>query len=101
MKVKIEFSDITSFTREEAIDKVKRLVGKSASIEVLPDTFSVEDILRFALEQYVGYDQLCILNDDIYEYKEKVELLKKRVLAVVESHIESILRANESKFDEV
>lgn len=101
MKVKIEFNDINSFTREEAIDRVKQFLGKSTSIEVLPDTSSVEDILRFALSQMLGYEQLCILNDSPYEYADKIEILKKKILSSVESHLNSIILANEAKFDEV
>jgi len=100
MKVKVEYNDLDSFTREEAVDRVKHLFGKSASIEVLPDSSSVEDILRYALAQMIGYSQLCIFNDEPYEYTEKIEVLKKQVLVSVESHLNSIILANECKFKE-
>ena len=100
MKVKVEYNDLDSFTREEAIDRVKHLFGKSASIEVLPDTSAIDDILRYALAQMIGYDQLCLLNDEPYEYAERIQVLKKKVLSRVESSLNSIILANECKFKE-
>lgn len=100
MKVKLEFTDIDSFTKEEAIERVKHLLGVSASVEVLPDSSSIEDILRFALSQLVGYEQVCLFNDSPYEYQEKIGILKKQILAKVESHLNSIILSNECKFRE-
>lgn len=100
MKVKIQYNDVDSFTREEIIDRVKHLLGHSASIEVLPDSSSVEDILRFALAQLVGYEQVCLMNDSPFTYKEKIGVLKKQILATVESHLNSIILNNECKFKE-
>ncbi len=101
MRVKVQFNDINSFTKEEAIDRVKHLLGKSVNIEVLPETDTVTDILRFALTQMVGYEQICLLNDSYpHEYKDKITLLKKEVLASVESELNSVILANECKFEE-
>jgi hypothetical protein len=100
MKVKIELTDIDSFTREESIEKYKSILGKSVDISVYPETDSVWDILRFALQQIVGYEQVCILNDSPYEYKQKIEVLHKEILARVDKELTSIILANEIKFGE-
>jgi hypothetical protein len=100
MKIKLEFSDLHSFTREEAIDRMKTLLGKSTTVEVLPETNSVEDMLRFVLQQMIGYDQLCLLHDSSYNYDKQVLHLKEEVLARVENELDSIVKANECKFNE-
>lgn len=100
MRVTINITDIDSFTREESIEKYKSILGKSADISVYPETDEVVDILRFALQQMVGYQQLCLLNDSPYEYKQKVEVLQKEILARVNRELHSIIVANEIKFGE-
>ena len=100
MKVKLEFSDLHSFTREEAIDRMKTLLGKSTTVEVYPETNTVEDTLRFVLQQMIGYDQLCLLHDSSYSYDKKIIHLKEEVLARIEDELNSIIHANECKFKE-
>lgn len=100
VKIKIELNDIASFTKEEAIDRIKTLLGKSASVSAHPESTDTLDVLRFALIQMIGYEQLCILNDSPYEYKNKIKLLKKEILAMVESELDSVILANECKFNE-
>ena len=99
MKLKIELTDIDSFTREEAIDRYKTILGKSVDISVYPETDDIQDILRFALQQMVGYQQLVLLNDSPYEYKQKIEVLHKEILARIDTELKSIIVANELKFD--
>jgi hypothetical protein len=100
MRIKIELNDIASFTKEEAIDRIKTLLGKSADVSAHPESDETMDVLRFALIQLVGYNQLCILNDSPYEYDAKIRLLKKEILAKVESELDSVILANECKFNE-
>lgn len=100
MKVNVEFSDLDSFTREEAIDRIKTILGKSITVEVHPETNSVEDILRFVLQQLIGYDQLCLLHDSSYNYNSKIILLKEQVMSKIEDELNSIIHANECKFKE-
>lgn len=100
MRVTIQLTDLDSFTSEEAVDRFKTLLGKSVDISVQPETDDVYDILKFALQQMVGYEQLCILNDSAYEYKEKIDILQKEILAKVSDELASIILANEIKFGE-
>jgi len=100
MRVNINITDFDSFTREESIERYKSILGKSADISVYPETDDVRDILRFALQQMIGYEQLCILNDSPYEYKQKIEVLHKEILARVDKELGSIIVANEIKFGE-
>jgi hypothetical protein len=100
MKVQIQLTDLDSFTREEAIEKFKSTLGKSVDISVYPETDDVRDILRFALQQMVGYDQLCLLNDSPYEYKQKIEVLHKEIMSQISKELSSIIVANEIKFGE-
>lgn len=100
MKVQIELNDIDSFTREESIEKFKHLLGKSINIQVLPDSYDIKSILRFALQQMVGYEQLCLLNDDPYNYKSKIESLQSRILGEVNKELLAIIVANEIKYGE-
>jgi len=100
MRVNINITDFDSFTREESIERYKSILGKSADISVYPETDDVRDILRFALQQLIGYEQLCILNDSPYEYKNKIEILHKEILARVDKELTSIIVANEIKFGE-
>jgi len=100
MRVNINITDFDSFTREESIERYKSILGKSADISVYPETDDVRDILRFALQQMAGYQQLCILNDSPYEYKQKIEILHKEILASVDKELKSIILANEIRFRE-
>lgn len=100
MKVKIELNDITSFTREEVVERIKHLLGDTAEVSVYPATNKNIDILRFALQQLISYDQLCILNDEPYQYKAKVQILKKELLAKVSDELDSVIQANEDKYNE-
>jgi hypothetical protein len=100
MKVKIELTDIDSFTREESIDRYKNILGKSIDVSIYPDTDNTQDILRFALQQMIGYHQLGILIDSPYEYKQKIEALHKEILACVDRELTSIIVANELKYEE-
>lgn len=100
MKVNINLTDIDSFTREESIEKYKSILGKSVEISIYPETDNVLDILRFALQQIVGYEQLCLLNDSPYDYKQKIDILHKEVLARIDKELTSIIIANEIKFGE-
>lgn len=100
MKIKVEFSDLHSLTREEAIDRVKTVLGKTATVEVHPETNTTEDILRFVLQQLIGYDQLCLLHDSEYSYEAKLARLKENVLSTIESELDSVIEANECRFRE-
>lgn len=100
MRVTINITDIDSFTREEAIEKYRSMFGRSADVSVYPETDEIIDILRFALQQMVGYEQLCLLNDSPYEYKSKLEVLEKEILARVSKELHSIIVANEIKYGE-
>lgn len=100
MKIKIELNDIASYTKEEAIDRIKSLLGRSAQVAAHPESTETLDVLRFALINMIGYKQLCLLSDSPYEYKDKIKILKKEILAAVESELDSVILANECKFNE-
>ncbi len=100
MNINISLKDIDSFTREEAVERVKSKLGHSIEVSVYPDSDDPIDILRFALQQIVGYDQLCLLMDSPYEYKDKISILQQNILKLVARELSSIILVNEIKHGE-
>jgi|WetSurMetagenome_2_1015567.scaffolds.fasta_scaffold49842_2 hypothetical protein len=97
MKVTISYYDDTSLTKEEIVSQAKYNYGESVEVKVEPISNDPWDMLHFALQSLITYDQLSILFDSGPLYKEKLVELKLALLDKVENELTNVVLDNEEK----
>lgn len=98
MRVKIEIKDKTFYSAEEAIAANKRIFGKDAKVQVLPDSDSPEDHIYFGLANLITVDQLDIFFEFApHGYPDKLEQLKAQTMNKVEKILDQVIKANEDR----
>lgn len=100
MIVKIEYQDISSFNMEEVIAQAKRNYGKTARVEVRPDSMLPHDMLYFALQQMTVHEQLSLFFSSGATYKNDLLKLKAEILYKVEEILNDVLIDTEEKVSE-
>lgn len=97
MKVTITYHDTESFTVEEVVKQAVHNYGKSAHIEVMPDSTIAYDHIYFGLQQLVTHEQLSLLYDKSSNYHTDLEKLRSEVLYKVTEIVDQVIVDNESK----
>ena len=97
MKVTITYYDYDSLTKEEILRQAKHNYGESVEIKVEPVSNDPWDMLHFALQNLITYDQLSLLFDSGPLYKSKLVELKLALLDKVEKELENVVQDNEEK----
>lgn len=97
MKVTITYYDFDSLTKEEIVQQAVHNYGESVEVKVEPISNDPEDMLHYALQSLVTYDQLALLFDSGPLYKQKLAELKETMLEKVKDELNSIFLDNEEK----
>jgi hypothetical protein len=97
MKVTVVYYDEYSLTKEEVISQAKHNYGENVEVKVEPTSNDPWDMLHFALQGLLTYDQLGIYFDSGPMYKDKLLELKAALLDKVEKELDSVALENENK----
>lgn len=97
MKVKIEYNDTTSVAPEEIVEEAKRMYGESVSISILPDSDDPFNLLYFAIQSHITMRQVHSYYDDGILYEEKLKILRRDVLSLVDEVFDVVVSDNEDK----
>lgn len=97
MKVTITYHDNDSFTIEEVVKQAVHNYGKSAAIEVMPESTMAYDYIYFGLQQLITHEQLSLLFDKDSGYQHEIKKLREQVLYKVTEIIDQVIIDNESK----
>ena len=97
MKVTITYHDNDSFTVEEVVKQAMHNYGKSAQVEIMPESTMAYDLIYFGLQQLITHEQLSLLFDKDTAYQSDLKKLRDNVLYKVTEIIDQVIIDNESK----
>jgi hypothetical protein len=97
MKVTITYHDNESFTIEEVVKQAVHNYGRTAQVEVMPESTLAYDHIYFGLQQLITHEQLSILFEENNKYQQDIRKLREEVLYKVTEIIDQVIIDNESK----
>jgi hypothetical protein len=97
MHVTINYHDDTILTVEEAVKLAHQTYGKSAKVQVQPDSFAPHDLIYFGIQQVITHRQLSILYDSKYSYQQDLQLLRAETLKKLEELLDAVIIDNEGR----
>lgn len=97
MKVTITYHDNQSFTVEEVVKLATDNYGRTAQVEVMPESTMAYDHIYFGLQQLVTHEQLSLLFERDARYQQDIKRLREEVLYKVTEIIDQVIIDNESK----
>jgi len=97
MKVTITYHDNDSFTIEEVVKQATHNYGKSATVEVMPESTLAYDHIYFGLQQLITHEQLSLLFEKDISYQQDIRRLREEILYKVTEIIDQVIIDNESK----
>ena len=97
MKVTITYHDNDSFTMEEVVKQAVHNYGKTAQIEIMPESTMAYDHIYFGLQQLITHEQLSLLYDKDTAYQQDIRKLRESVLYKITEIIDQVIIDNESK----
>lgn len=97
MKVTISYHDNDSFTVEEVVRQAVHNYGKSARIEIMPDSTTAYDLIYFGLQQLVTHEQLGLIYNSGSSYQQDLARLRGDVLYKITEILDQVIIDTESK----
>jgi hypothetical protein len=97
MKVTITYHDNESFTVEEVVKLATDNYGRTAQVEVMPESTMAYDHIYFGLQQLITHEQLSLLFERDASYQQDIKRLREEVLYKVTEIIDQVIIDNESK----
>ena len=97
MKVKITYHDNTSFTMEEVVKQAVHNYGKSAVIEVSPESTLAYDHIYFGLQQLLTHEQLSLIYDSGASYQQDLKKLREQIMYKLSEIVDQVIIDNEAK----
>lgn len=97
MKVNITYFDNDSFTMEEVVKQAVHNYGKSAVVNVGPETSLAYDHIYFGLQQLITHEQLSMFFAKDGSYQKDLQGLRERVLYKVTEIVDQVIVDNEAK----
>ena len=97
MKVTITYHDNDSFTVEEVVKQATHNYGRTAQVEIMPESTMAYDHIYFGLQQLITHEQLSLLYDKDTAYQQDIRKLRESVLYKVTEIIDQVIIDNESK----
>ena len=98
MKVTITYQDTESLTKEEILNDAKSRYGNGVSVSIIPPSDEPWDLIYFALQNLLTYDQLNAYYDDGPLYKDKLGIIKNSIIARFSDELNQVIKDNEAKF---
>jgi hypothetical protein len=99
MKVTITYHDHDSFTVEEVVKQAIHNYGKTAQVDVMPETTLAYDHIYFGVQQLVTHEQLSIWYDKHAVYQHDIKALRQRVLYKITELLDQAILDNEAKLE--
>jgi len=99
MKVQITYHDNESFTMEEVVKQAMHNYGKTAVVEITPESSLAYDHIYFGLQQLITHEQLSLLFDKDTAYQQDLKKLRESVLYKITEIIDQVIIDNESKVE--
>ena len=78
MKVTITYHDNQSFTVEEVVKLATDNYGKTAQVEVMPESTMAYDHIYFGLQQLITHEQLSLLFERDASYQQDIKNYDKK-----------------------
>ena len=97
MRVQITYHDNESFTVEEVVKQATHNYGKTAKVEVMPESTMAYDLIYFGLQQLITHEQLSLLYDKGASYQQDIQKLRNQIAYKVDEIIDQVIIDNESK----
>ena len=97
MKTIITYHDPNALTIEEIVKNAKRLHGKTAEVQVLPESSLPHDLIQFALWQMSAAEQTSLFFSEGALYAKKLKELRASILYKLEELLDDVLLENEEK----
>lgn len=97
MQVIVKYHDIDSFLIEEVQKQAKNNYGKTASVEVLPDSNTPLDFIHFGIQRYITGKHLSLLYDSGSTYQQDLENLRAETMFKLGEILDEVIMENESK----
>lgn len=82
---------------EEVVKQATDNYGKTAQVEVMPESTMAYDHIYFGLQQLITHEQLSILFDRGSAYQQEVKKLREQVLYKITEIMDQVIIDNESK----
>ena len=100
MKVTITYHDNQSFTVEEVVKLAMDNYGKTAQVEVMPESTMAYDYIYFGLQQLVTHEQLSLLFDKNSNYNADINKLRADILYKITEILDSVILDNEDRVNQ-
>jgi len=97
MKVTITYHDNESLTIEEIVSYAVKNYGKTAKIDINPESTLAYDHIYFGLQQLITHEQLSLLFERDAGYQQDIKRLRQEILYKVTEIIDQVIIDNESK----
>lgn len=97
MKVTITYHDNESFTMEEVVKLAVHNYGKSAVIEVSPESTLAYDHIYFGLQQLLTHEQLSLIYDNGTSYQQDLKKLREQIMYKLSEIVDQVIIDNEAK----
>lgn len=79
------------------MQQAKRNYGEHVQVEVTPTSSDPKDIIYFAIQQLVTYEQLSALFDAPHLYENELVVLRARIRELFDLELESVIKDNEKR----
>lgn len=97
MKVVITYYDNNSLTKEEIIRQAKHNYGEYVDVSVYPISDDPWDMISFALQRLITYDQIGLYFNSQHNYEEKLSELEESIKEKLSKELKHVLVDNENK----
>ena len=98
-KVKIQYVDQSSLSKQEIISQNKTVFGDTCSVTVLPDSDKPRDLIKFAIEELITTKQITSFYDlSDREYSAVLQVLEVEVFNLAGTIVQEVIKENEDKF---
>jgi hypothetical protein len=97
MHITITYNDTESFTKEEVVRQAVHNYGKSASVDVMPDSTNAHDFIYFGIQQIITHEQLSLLFENNSTYNINIKKLREETLYKITEILDSVIIDNENK----
>ncbi len=97
MKITITYHDTQALTAEEVVQLATSNYGKTAKVEIMPESTKPHDLIYFGLQQIITHTQLGLLFDDKLGYQSSLQKLRNETLYKLEEILSQVIIDNEDR----
>lgn len=97
MHVTIKYHDDTSLTKEEILRQSYHNYGKSAEVEIMPDSTKPHDMIYHGIQAIITHDQISMFYDNKVDYQKNIQKLRNETLYKIQEILDQVIIDNEVK----